>query len=154
MFHPKAPGYLIGRLAVIGPYKIGTCGGCDRISRQDWVEAAIRSALRQADVVVFEGIIQTGIWGRWFRFSHWLRVWQAKYGRPQEGMTWAFMDTPREVCYNRVLQRNGGKPFNRANLDNKYDAARSIRLKAQLMGETVRAIHWESAEADLRRLLA
>lgn len=47
--------------------------------------------------VIFEGIIVTSVWGRWVKMAQ------------EYPMHFLFLDTPMDVCYQRVLGRNGGK---------------------------------------------
>ena len=64
------------------------------------IDAVIRS-WAQLGNVIFEGLIVSGIHGRWLRIS-----------KEVSPIIWAFLDTPIDVCIARILERNGGKPFN------------------------------------------
>ena len=75
--------------------------------------------------VIFEGLMLSGIWGRWYQIAK-------DFG----GYIWLFMDTPLEVCHARILERNGGRPINRGNLESKYNASKSVYEKAVAAKET------------------
>jgi predicted kinase len=63
----------------------------------DAVEAQVRKWAESGRHVIFEGLIVTSVWGRWVRLAQDLP------------MMFLFLDTPMEVCYERVLQRSGGR---------------------------------------------
>lgn len=47
--------------------------------------------------VLFEGLIVTSVWGRWRKIAE------------EIPFHFLFLDTPLEVCYQRVLERSGGR---------------------------------------------
>lgn len=63
----------------------------------DAVQLAVQSWHEEGYHVIFEGLIVTSVWGRWRRMADELPV------------HFLFLDTPLEVCYQRVLQRSGGR---------------------------------------------
>lgn len=92
---PITPTYIIGRYAT-------ACGGCDSMSYKgshDDIEAMV---MRYAALgnVIFEGLTISST------ITRWMRVSQAYPGK----MVWAFMNTPEEVCYQRIIARSGREP--------------------------------------------
>lgn len=63
----------------------------------DAVEQQVRKWALQDRHVLFEGLIVTSVWGRWVTLA---KSWP---------MHFLFLDTPLEVCYQRVLERSGGR---------------------------------------------
>lgn len=134
-------------LAILGDYTptaTGTTAGCDRISRQDDIKAALVAAskLPGVDLVLFEGIIVSTIFGPWLE-------WEKANG----GMVWAFLDTPLEVCLKRIQERNGGAPIKEDLVAAKHKTIRDVRRK--VLGVypgvgRVYDIHWESALKDIK----
>jgi hypothetical protein len=103
------------RFRVLGRYDDGVRGGgVDNITgalmkrfvaaggvgnSMDAVEAQVRRWADAGYHVLFEGLIVTGVWSRWERLAAELPV------------HFLFLDTPLDVCYARVQERNGGKPI-------------------------------------------
>lgn len=86
---------------VIGRYET-QCGGCDALSYKgshNDIEEMVRAALEKGNVI-FEGLTISSTLTRWRRISD---------EHPGE-FVWAFMDTPEEVCYERILARSGREP--------------------------------------------
>ena len=63
----------------------------------DAVESTVRGWDSEGYNVIFEGLIVTSVWGRWQKMAAEIPV------------HFLFLDTPLEVCYQRVLQRSGGR---------------------------------------------
>ncbi len=63
----------------------------------DAVEEQIRNWHDQGHHVLFEGLIVTSVWGRWMELAQ------------KIPMHFMFLDTPMETCYQRVLERSGGR---------------------------------------------
>lgn len=110
----KIFGYILPRnLYVLGRYDDAIKGGgVDNITphlykryidhggqgnSMDAVEAQVRKWAQRGRHVLFEGIIVTSVWGRWVNLA------------ADEPMHFLFLDTPLEVCYQRVLERSGGR---------------------------------------------
>ncbi len=79
----------------------------------DAVEHAVRELHEEGKHVLFEGLIVTSVWGRWVKMADEIPV------------HFLFLDTPLEVCYQRVLERSGGrspKGWNegKSDLENKH----------------------------------
>ncbi len=90
-------------LIVVGPYRTA-CGGCDAIKTQDLVKESVRRAAALACHVFFEGVIISTLYSGYRALSDELRAAGHHY-------TWAYLDTPLEVCLARIQARNGGKPI-------------------------------------------
>jgi len=94
---PKILGYQCGPdLRVVGRYT-NACGGCDGIKTQDEVSTRVREYAQHGHVV-FEGLLVSGIVERY-------RALAEELG----GFTFAFLNTPLEVCLERVHQRRAAK---------------------------------------------
>lgn len=135
-------------LALLGDYTpaaTGTTAGCDRISTQDDIKAALlgAAAIPTVKLVVFEGVIVSTI------FLPWLE-WERANG----GMVWAFLDTPLDVCLQRIQQRNGGEPIKEDLVADKHTTIRRCRTKAMQAGATVRDIQWDLALKRMREIIA
>lgn len=136
-------------IALLGDYTRnakGTTAGCDKIKTQ----GAIKNALHQlaldprAEVILFEGVVVATIFKPWWDFSD---DWDG-------GMTWAFLDTPLEVCLARIQERNGGKPIKEDQVADKHRTIARVREKALVVGEVVADLHWQTALRDLKDLIA
>jgi hypothetical protein len=133
--------------AILGDYTpaaSGTTAGCDRISRQADIKQALVNAHRLEGVrgVLFEGVIVATIFGPWMDWA-----------RENDGMTWAFLDTPLDVCLKRIQDRNGGQPIKEDLVASKFKTIRGVRTKAQAAGEHVVDLHWETALKDIKSIL-
>jgi hypothetical protein len=116
----------------VGKYREGYCGGCDAIKTQDAICQAVRTAAATTrPMVVFEGVLVSTLFERYLVLSRSLGE------RDRSAITWAFLDTPAEVCMARVLQRNGGKAINKDLFMEKFNRMPKIRYKAGLAGERV-----------------
>lgn len=133
------------RLAILGDYTPASAGattaGCDRISRQADVKAALLAMgkLPDVDAILFEGIIVSTIYSSWQEFS-----------REVGGMTWAFLNTPLDVCLKRVQERNGGKPVKEDQIADKHRGIARVMAKASAAGESVRVLRWDLVLKDIR----
>lgn len=135
------------RVGVPGKY-VTACGGCDAIATQDETQRRVRELSQMTTNVVFEGLLISHIYGRW-----------AEMARSEYPGAWvfAFLDTPLEVCLERVGQRRkaGGneKPLNPANTVQKWHDSRSVAEKAARDGFRVVWLPWESPLPTLESLL-
>lgn len=139
-------------VALLGDYTRAAAGattaGCDRISRQDDVKAALLATanLPGVELTIFEGIIVSTIFGPWLE---WERV--------NGGMWWAFLDTPLEVCLERIQQRNGGTAIKSEQVADKHKTIREVRrkvLNAYPGGGRVIEIRWQTALRDMKETVA
>lgn len=98
------------------------------------IDAVIRS-WAQMGHVIFEGLIVSGIHDRWLRIS-----------KEVSPIIWAFLDTPIDVCVQRILERNGGKPFNVEYLEDIRNS-RTPKQLAIVTEEGERAVWIDHARA-------
>lgn len=120
-------------LIVVGSYRT-ECGGCDAIKTQDLVCEAVRHASGLAAHVFFEGVIVSTLFSRYMNLS-----------KELGGLVWAYMDTPLDVCLERISRRNGGKAIKTELVANKLRSINNTRLKASLARERVADIDHERA---------
>lgn len=86
---------------IIGAYNT-QCGGCDSMSYKGShpdIEDLVRQAAAKGNVI-YEGLTVSSTYSRWLGISK---------DFPGE-FYWAFMSTPLEVCYQRILARSGREP--------------------------------------------
>lgn len=147
-------------LAILGDYTLAaassTTAGCDRISRQADIKAALLAAreLEGVDIVLFEGVIVSTIFKPWLDFALEAdRTSQANtYGW---GFVWAFLDTPLDICLGRIQERNGGKAIQDDLVADKRAGIERVRQK--VINETdqwIEDIHWKTALKDVKRIIA
>lgn len=126
---PEADG---PNLYVVGSYK-NTCGGCDGIKTQDEICDRVRTFASQGDVV-FEGLLISHLYSRYLNLD---REMAKLHGQKT---IWAFLDTPLELCLERVKARRDeraaakGKeatPFNPENTVQKWHDMRRVFKKCQ-----------------------
>lgn len=147
-YHPPIPvTYAPGGVAMLGDYTpgaTGTTAGCDRIKTQEAAKSALELIAQDADVrvVLFEGVVVSTIFGPW-------KEWAEANG----GMLWAFLDTPLEVCLERIQTRNGGKPIKEELVASKWRTIAGVRKKALKAGLPVADIRWEAALLDGKALV-
>lgn len=103
---------------VLGPY-VTQCGGCDRLQYDQLIELIEKYALKGH--VLFEGIIVTSVYGR-------VGTLLEKY---RKNAVFVFLDTPLEVCLERVEARRGKPRDDRLvkNVSSKYNSALRVRDK-------------------------
>lgn len=138
---PKFVAYVMGRYET-------QCGGWDALSykgsHQDLEDMCIQAAA--LGHVIFEGLTVSS------SYTRWLNVSKAYPGQ----MIFAFMDTPEEICHDRILMRNGGKEPKRdakglADYNRKFRNCIVQSAKLQAMGERV---EWLSSDdAGYKKLL-
>lgn len=143
---PRIIGYEISPpvLATAKTYIIGSyrtqCGGCDSLSYKgsfEDIERMIREALPYGNVI-FEGLTVSSTYGRF------LRIAEENPGT----FRWVFMDTPEEVCHQRILARNGGREPKRnekglADYQIKY---RGCLKQASVLTELGEHVEWISSD--------
>lgn len=139
--------YAPGGVAMLGDYTpqaTGTTAGCDRIKTQEAAKSALELIAQDPEVrvVLFEDGVVSTIFGPWME-------WEKANG----GMVWAFLDTPLEVCLERIQRRNGGKPIKEELVAGKHRTIASVRKKAEAAGLRVEDIRWEAALLDGKALV-
>lgn len=103
---------------IVGPYTTA-CGGCDQISTQDEICDRIRIYSKMGHVLV-EGLLMSHSFARYAALDRELK---------QDGVDciWAFLDTPLDVCLDRVRARREerrlakGGEFKELNVKNTTD---------------------------------
>jgi hypothetical protein len=68
-------------------------------------------------------------------------------------MCWAYLDTPINLCLDRVQRRNGGKPVKTEQIVAKHRAIDRTKQKAEADGQEVAVLRHELALDDLERLI-
>jgi hypothetical protein len=94
--------------AIIGTY-LNPCGGCDGLAPR-MVQEYLRLLWPYNVHIVYEGAIVAGIISTFYELSKELR--QEHYRE----ISFCFLNTPVTECIRRIYVRNGGKPFNEANV--------------------------------------
>ena len=141
----KVTGEERGSIALIGDYTpmaTGTTAGCDRIPTQQDIKNVINSINHAVEYVIFEGVIVSTIYGPWKEFAD-----------PHGGMTWAFLNTPLDLCLGRIQARNGGKVINEKLVVDKFHTINRVKEKASAAGLDVATIRYDYAWADFKHLL-
>lgn len=132
-------GYLDSKAGVLVVGKYTTdCGGCDTIKTQAAIKAALLEAVEIAPRVIFEGVLVSTIFGPWLDFS-----------RSVGGMVWCYLDTPVDMCLQRIYYRNGGKTINEKLVHDKITSIGTTQRKAVDAGELVVVLDYLNARAQL-----
>ena len=141
------------RLYVLGRYTTA-CGGCDTfvtkngVKGVDLVSEGLRKLSKLGDVI-FEGIIVSGVAGRWVDLAHELEEAHFIFG---------VLDTPLETCIKRVKTRRKArgttKPFNPKNLSEKYKSTHSCGRFLERAGMDVRQLDHKRAVETVLEWLA
>lgn len=133
----------------LGSYK-NICGGTDSIPTQDLICSLVRH-FSQFGHVVFEGLILSHLYARY------VALYNEMVGY-NEKMVIAYMDTPLDLCIERVKQRRLEKGNTREldpkNTINQYTSTLSTMTKFKADGMDVRWIkHDKDPVKQLRVLL-
>lgn len=115
-------------LGVVGPYHTA-CGGCDAIQPYSLIWPRVMAARATCAHVIFEGALVSSSYGNIGRASE-------EFG---DEFVFAFMDTPLEVCLERIRARREARGDMRPlNPDNTTKKAHSVeRSKAKFEGRRV-----------------
>lgn len=122
---------------VVGSYE-NTCGGADGISTQEEIATRVVSAVEYGHVLV-EGLLMS----KSSAGGHVAPILK------DHGAIFAFLDTPWEVCLERVLGRRAAagndKPFDpEKTMKTAYEQChRSYELLSEAGGYDVRWLNWE-----------
>ena len=127
---------------VIGNYDSAVCAGCDLIKDVNKIRQIVKSKIHDHRYLLFEGIFISSSFQPWFDF---VKVLGAT-------MLWVFLDTPVEICTERILSRNHNKPIADV-YKRKHRDIETIRKKAIAAGETVEVIHWQRAVPEFLQLM-
>lgn len=119
-------------LFILGPYT-NTCGGLDSIGT--WREAAdLLHRYQSQGHVFYEGLLASTYYGSFGKETE-------RYG---DEHIFAFMDTPLELCIQRIKARRlaagNTKPLNEDNTRNREKPINNVRIKCENLGRQVRVI--------------
>lgn len=133
----KPDGYIVQipsldrNVCVVGPY-VTACGGCDQISTQDEICDRIRAYSTLGHVLV-EGLLMSHSFARYAALDREL------FEKGQHCI-WAFLDTPLDVCLDRVRWRREerraakGGEFKELNVKNTTDKWNDNRVVYERFG--------------------
>ncbi len=122
-------------LYVLGPYT-NTCGGLDSVGT--WRESAdLLHKYAALGHVFYEGLLASTYYGSFGKETE-------RYGHAH---IFAFMDTPLEVCLERIRHRRivagNLKPLNEENTVNRQKPIQNVMKKCQALGRTVAIIKYD-----------
>lgn len=131
---------------VVGSYKTA-CGGCDSLSYKGShtdIENMIRRWAKNGNVC-FEGLTISSSRTKWLGIS---KDFPGQF-------VWCFMDTPEEVCYERILARSGREPKRDAKgwADYQYKYRGCLVQKQKCIDEGERVEELSSDEAGYQKFL-
>ena len=116
---------------IIGKYNT-PCGGCDSISTQQEIVDRVTACYNQGGNVLFESLLASGGYGTVGKLSEDIPEY-----------TFATLDTPLDVCLERVKQRRAAKgnhePLNPKNTESKFGSTRNV-MKKMLADPTKKAV--------------
>jgi hypothetical protein len=158
---PRQVGHLLaGGLFIVGPYTSSAkTGGMDMLmpGKTELVTLWLERNCAIYPHVVFESMMASLAIGRY----HELRRRLDQRLGVTNSITFAFLDTPLEVCRERIRTRNGGrgptgKGINEeATVDHQWNRVRQIRTKLEEKGERCETLPWEASyETFLAMLMA
>jgi thymidylate kinase len=134
-------------LRIVGKY-LTPCGGCDGIKTQDEVTSRVRRWHQQDYHVLFEGLLISTIVGRWADLAESLSL-------ERERMMFVFLNTPEEMCVERVksrrLAKGNNKTLDETNTRDKWRLMARVRDKLLERQLDVREMDGEELT---RRLIA
>ena len=141
----KLVGHILpGDLVLAGRYRLGTSmrvegagysGGVDGFYPMDELQWLIEDFANEHKHVFFESLLISGTTQRWLDFAK-------KY--PGQ-VIFGVLTTPPEVCIQRILARNGGRPIDEHNLRVFHRAVQRAGKKLGAAGE--RMIWFDTADA-------
>lgn len=132
-------------VAVIGSYKTA-CGGMDGIPTFELARRAIYRGAELAAHVLCEGVLASTVFGSWAAFGR--KMDEAGYP-----FALAYLQTPVDVCLERIAARNGGKEIDERLVRDKVRAVAATREKAMAAGLQVYDLPLGDEEAALRAIL-
>jgi hypothetical protein len=127
-------------LYVLGSYE-NTCGGMDTVSDVHKQIELIQSYAGLGHVI-YEGLLLSTYYGS-------VGAAVADYGKRH---IWAFLDTPVDICIERVKQRRlaagNTKPLNERNTRERIKPINSLKARLTRMGANVIDLHYDQDMAD------
>lgn len=156
---PRCVGHLVaGGLFVVGPYlPTAKTGGMDMLmpAKTELVTLWLEWNCLSYNHAIFESMMASLAIGRYHELRQRL---DAQMGI-DNSITFAFMDTPLEVCRERILSRNGGrgptgKGINEeATVDHQWHRVRQIKQRLEERGEACETLNWERSYDDVIAIL-
>jgi len=136
------------KLAVLGPY-VATCGGMDAVNSVQQSIDIINKYAAIYNVVTYEGMMLGHIYGRHGE------AMISKYG---DDHLFVFLNTPLDVCIERVRKRReargaDGKNFDPKNIKQSYDTVWSSHDRVLCNGGRVLKIGYKDAPKDFLKLV-
>jgi hypothetical protein len=129
---------------VIGSYE-NVCGGCDGIHTQEEARQRVRTYVNTGHVI-FEGLLLSTIFDSYRLFDREMTGLGHKY-------IWAFLDTPIQLCIDRVksrrAERSETKPLDESKTRSKWETMRRIQMKCKAAGLDVRILSHEDPVPQL-----
>lgn len=135
---------LPGDLALVGRYVLknstriegaGYSGGVDGWNPMTEVQELIEGFANEHNHIFFEGLLISGTTQRWIDFAK-------KY--PYQ-VTFGVLTTPPEVCIQRILARNGGRPIDEHNVRVFHATVQRSGDKLEAAGQ--RVLRFDTANA-------
>jgi len=131
---------LLRPLYILGTYN-SQCGGCDTLTAGQQIELIHFYAPRGH--VFYEGLLGSEYYGK-------LGVASEPYGNRH---VFAFLDTPIELCIERVkarrLAKGNAKPLNEENTRNRVRKIETLKRKLYQQGRTVVTIGHHNAGGEV-----
>lgn len=156
---PRCVGHLVaGGLFVVGPYlSTAKTGGLDMLmpAKTELVTLWLEWNMLSYEHVLFESMMASLAIGRY----HELRKRLDAATGQRNSITFAFMNTPLEVCRERIRSRNGGrgptgKGINEeATVDHQHARVQQIRQRLTEKGEVCETLDWERSYDDMIAIL-
>jgi hypothetical protein len=156
---PRQVGHLLaGGLFIVGPYApTAKTGGMDMLmpGKTELVTLWLERNCAIYPHVIFESMMASLAIGRYHELRKRLDVTLGV----QNSITFAFLDTPLEVCRERILSRNDGKgPTGKgineeATVDHQWKRVRQIRERFTEKKERCETLPWEAAYETMIALL-
>lgn len=150
---------------LVGPYRTA-CGGLDAVpdfaKTFSAVSKAIKLLARLAPpkgqmAVIAEGVLASTVWGSWGDYAMKLRQGLAVVPAGQAQVAFCYLDTPVEVCLERIKARQeaSGKvrDINEQMVRDKVRAIAATRARALEAGELVYDLPWETAAEAMRVIM-
>jgi predicted ABC-type ATPase len=104
---------------IVGPYEAPT-GGMDKLPSFEVCRQAISQACRMAPHVLCEGVLASTVFGSWAEYA-------ARLAEHGVTFNWVYLQTPLEVCFERIKAR-------------QEDSGRVRGVKANQVADKVRAV--------------
>lgn len=138
-----------GRVICVGSYTQAQ-GGLDTVGNFDLQQAAVFRAAHEAEHVICEGILASTVAGSWLDFFKKLEL-------GGERVLVAYMDTPVELCLQRIRERQerAGKvrDIKVEQVREKVDSIARTRAKFEAAGISTVLLDHTRAEEQLRQIV-